>query len=268
VDRLDSRARVGQRVGTEVAGRLLGLLDRGDRVGEELVEQSGVLETKRATTKGMECSRWGMIIRPDYVVGAGRTRRIRAGRAICVHSGAGPTDLGAACLNALVRVWAFRGWPVRLALVGLVAVGLGVAFPGVGLAAGDVPVISFSGVARCSDQIDGSVGVGWTVSQDTIYGGTFVSLSSSPEETLHANTNVLAGKAPAIVNLTIPYDPSLHTASLTVTVDFDLPGGHQVITATGSISLPHCPRRVAPSVTVNFGPARAARRIASHSRPS
>jgi hypothetical protein len=83
--------------------------------------------------------------------------------------------------------------------------------------------------------------------------GTFVSLSSSPDVPLHPNTNVLSGKAPAIVNLTIPHDPSLHTASLTVTVDFALPGGDLVMTATGSMTLPHCPRRVAPSVTVTFG---------------
>jgi hypothetical protein len=133
--------------------------------------------------------------------------------------------------------------------VAAVAAGFGLVTESPSQAAGDVPMVTVTGTSICSSGLDGVRDLGWTISQDTDYGGLILGYVASPDTTLNPNTNVLSGKADVLISQLVPYGVGGTTASLTVSIDFSLPGGEQTITATGSVALPHCPRRVAAVAT-------------------
>lgn len=142
-----------------------------------------------------------------------------------------------------------RSLTILAVLIGLAA-GLIVSAASPAVAAIVVPVLRITGAAACSSQLDGEIAVGWTLEQNTNFGGPFVSTEESPKTGLNPNSTGLYGKGPVEFTQRIPGGNPATTASLTVAVNFGLPGGDQVITGTATITLPHCPHRVAPTVSV------------------
>jgi hypothetical protein len=126
--------------------------------------------------------------------------------------------------------------------VALVSAVLLLAAP-VGPASADPPALTVTGSAKCTTDLTGSVIVWWTITWDTTDMATFWTSQTTPTGN-NGMDNPLS--SPATLNQFTVAGGSDGTATASVTLKF----GTQMSTGTGSMTLPHCPTRTKPSVSI------------------
>lgn|SRR5262245_53249016 len=138
-------------------------------------------------------------------------------------------------------------------LVGLASLLLATAGPMFALgtpasAARAAPELTVTGQVACSQLTLQAMDLNWTVSQQSDYPARFVAESATPDDVLYGPgaDPVLRGSPWLVRQLMRPDLAALggFVATMSVTVDFDIPEGPVRVTGHGSVTLPLCPAQM------------------------